>query len=170
MIPTPRAPAKKLRKCAFLAAVVGHVGSLHIGSTQTPGGVGTIGDVIGIRDDVVVGGEEDFLFDGDAADVDDAFDVGRLTSDEDEGRTLKSIGEVDAIGFRFGEDDSGRSEAVEDLGDSRDSFADLDGPCTDEDDDEEEVILCSWLCFMRSVSILLHARVNMASGSHFSSN
>ncbi len=63
-----------------------------------------------------------------------------------------------------GDDDSGLSDATDDLGDSEeDAFraADPDG------------LFLSWPCpwlFMRSVSILLQARVSMARGSHFSSN
>lgn len=96
-------------------------------------------------------------------------DLGRFS--DDGGRTLKSIGDVDdEIGLwwpRFGEsDESGRSEAVEDLGDWCESLADLLA-----DPLPLELILWSLVPwpFIRSVSILLQARVNIASGSHFSS-
>jgi hypothetical protein len=69
---------------------------------------------------------------------------------------------VEAIGLFWGDDESGLSEVVEDLGDSSDSFARFEL-------DEDEVILWSLWLFIKSVSILLHARVNMARGSHFSS-
>jgi hypothetical protein len=196
---TPRVPAKKFKKWAFLAAVVGHVGSRHIGSTQTPDGVGnpsgdgiecwgSRGEDVDVFVAVVVGG---VLLDEDVV-VDEAIkclldDVGGDADDDDDdewglfgvrdcrwwwsvcdegGLILKSIGDVEAIGlFVVDDDESGRSEVVDDLGDSRESFVGRF---------EEEILLLSadaeveWL-FISSVSILLQARVNIASGSHFSS-
>lgn len=66
-----------------------------------------------------------------------------------------------------GDDDSGRSDATDDLGDSDVDtlwFLWLLAP-----DGLLRSAACPWL-FIKSVSILLQALVNMARGSHFSSN
>jgi hypothetical protein len=157
------APAKKLRKCAFLAAVVGHVGSRHRGSTQTGGDGATAGRPRGEasgRREVVAGGVADGaadagvvgFFDGGGGVDDEDDECGRFS--DDGGLTLKLMGDADLWLWcdDVDDDDSGRS--VDDRGDSL---------------DEVDVILCSPWLFMRSVSILLHARVSIASGSHFSS-